>query len=102
MATVSLMRQAEEKERENMDTITDTVLGADVKAGDVLLRDGRYLMIYDVQQPEEPAVVVQAWATGAVRDNDYDSFLLAFGVGARFRQVCEHDGVRVLADRWGK
>lgn len=82
-----------------LDDIT-TVLGADVRAGDVLLRDGRYLLMHDVQQPTEPAVVVQAWATGAVRDTDYDSFLLAFGVGARFQQVYEYDGVRVLVDRW--
>lgn len=79
---------------------TTTVLGADVQAGDVLLRDGRYLLFHDVQQPTEPAVVVQAWATGAVRDTDYDSFVLAFGVGSRFQQVYEYDGVRVLTDRW--
>ena len=79
---------------------TTTVLGADVRAGDVLLRDGRYLLMYDVQQPTEPAVVVQAYASGAVRDNDCDRFVLAFGVGARFQQVYEHDGVRVLRDRW--
>ena len=81
-----------------METIT--VLGADVRAGDVLLRDGRFLLLYDVQQPTEPAVVVQAYATGAVRDTAYDSFVLSFGVGARFQQVYERDGVRVLRDRW--
>ena len=77
-----------------------SVLGADVRAGDVLLRDGRYLLMYDVQQPTEPAVVVQAYASGAVRDSDCDRFVLAFGVGARFQQGYEHDGVRVLRDRW--
>lgn len=77
-----------------------TVLGADVRAGDVLLRDGRFLLMHDVQQPEDPAVVVQAWATGAVRETDFDSFVLSFGVGARFQQVYEYDGVRVLVDRW--
>lgn len=82
---------------ETLETIT--VLGADVRAGDVLLRDGRFLLLYDVQQPEDPAVVVQAYATGAVRDTDYDSFVLAFGVRARFQQVYERDGVRVIRDR---
>lgn len=79
---------------------TLTVLGADVRAGDVLLRDGRYLLMYDVQQPTEPAVVVEAYASGAVRDSDCDRFVLAFGVGARFQQVYEYDGHRVLRDRW--
>ena len=79
---------------------TTTVLGADVRAGDVLLRDGRFLLLYDVQQPTEPAVVVHAYASGAVRDNDCDRFVLYFGVGARFQQVYECDGVRVLRDRW--
>lgn len=81
---------------------TTTVLGADVRAGDVLLRDGRYLLMYDVQQPTEPAVVVQAYASGVANGAiaTLDSYVLSFGVGARFQQVYEHDGVRVLRDRW--
>lgn len=79
---------------------TTTVLGADVRAGDVLLRDGKYFLLHQIEQPTEPAVVVQAWATAVVGEDSFDYFSLAFGVGARFQQVYESDGVRVLRDRW--